>query len=276
MKWVIIALVMLFLAPKTHGDLSQSQKVTLLEEAQSAYDRGVDLTSIDRTRSRAAFTTAVDRFSLVVASGVENGQLYYDLGNAYVQAGSLGAAIASYRRAQRLLPGDGRIEANLRYARSEVKPQIPPHTAGALMEVVLFWHTGLSMSAKAIWLAAAWLTLWLLVLAHRFASIPGLWWAVTAAGIVTVGMGGSLAIEVSASQGTSSGVVVSDGVIVRKGNGASYAPQFQEPINQGLEFEVLDQRPDWLLIELPDGTSGWIPTIDTELLTVGSNSGTTV
>lgn len=270
------AMLTLLVAISASGDLSESQQRALLAEAQAAYDRGVQLKSIDRAKSRAAFETAIDRFDLVVDSGVRNGRLYYDLANAHVQAGSLGDGIAAYRRAQRLMPGDGRIESNLRYARSQVKPQIPPHSASALMETVLFWHAGLSISAKAIWLAASWMVLWSIVLVHRFTPVPGVFWMVVAAGLVALGMGGSLAIDVAASQGTSSGVVVSDGVIVRKGNGAAYAPQFEEPINQGLEFEVLEQRPEWLLIELPDGQSGWIPSIDAELLTISGDGRATV
>ena len=43
---------------------------------------------------------------------VVNGALLYNLGNARLQAGDVGKAIVSYRRAERLIPGDERLELN--------------------------------------------------------------------------------------------------------------------------------------------------------------------
>jgi hypothetical protein len=55
-------------------------------------------------------------------------------------------------------------------------------------------------------------------------------------------------------------------VVVRKGNAQSYSPQFEEPVNQGLEFRVLEAHPNWLHIELFNGQSGWIPRSDAEII----------
>ena len=51
-----------------------------------------------------------------------------------------------------------------------------------------------------------------------------------------------------------------------KATTTSYSPQFEEPVNQGLEFRVLEERPDWLHIELHNGESGWIPRSDAEVI----------
>jgi hypothetical protein len=50
-----------------------------------------------------------------------------------------------------------------------------------------------------------------------------------------------------------------DGVIVRKGDAASYQPTFDEPINRGVEFRILESRPVWLHVEFRNGQDGWIP-----------------
>ena len=55
-------------------------------------------------------------------------------------------------------------------------------------------------------------------------------------------------------------------VIVRKGNGESYAPQFPQPLHAGTEFEVLEERGPWLAIQLDNGTSGWIRRESASLL----------
>jgi len=61
-------------------------------------------------------------------------------------------------------------------------------------------------------------------------------------------------------------VVLVDDVIARKGNGEGFEPQFEEPLHQGVEFEVLDRRPGWFQVELADGQRGWIRTDQAALI----------
>ena len=62
------------------------------------------------------------------------------------------------------------------------------------------------------------------------------------------------------------GVIVAAEVVVRKGNGESYAPQFPQPLHAGTEFAVLEERGPWLAIQLDNGTSGWIRRESASLL----------
>ena len=54
------------------------------------------------------------------------------------------------------------------------------------------------------------------------------------------------------------GVLVADGVEVRKGNGESYALQLSQPLHRGTEFLVQEERGAWLALQLDNGVSGWI------------------
>ena len=71
-------------------------------------------------------------------------------------------------------------------------------------------------------------------------------------------LGATVVSDITAAQLWPQGVTTSDGVMVRKGNGDGFDPQFAEPLSQGVEFRVLQRRPGWLLIRLGDGKSGWI------------------
>jgi SH3-like domain-containing protein len=53
-------------------------------------------------------------------------------------------------------------------------------------------------------------------------------------------------------------VLVDNGVTLRKGNGDGFEPAFVETLGPGVESTVIETRPGWLRIELPDGRSGWI------------------
>jgi len=62
------------------------------------------------------------------------------------------------------------------------------------------------------------------------------------------------------------GVITADDVTVRKGNGEGFEPQFEQPLHQGVEFSVIEQRKDWIHIRLPDNNSGWIRLNKVELI----------
>ena len=67
-----------------------------------------------------------------------------------------------------------------------------------------------------------------------------------------------MAVEMRERGSIREGVAVQNDIVVRKGNGEGYDPQFKESLYEGVEFIVIDERPGWYKIELPDGNSGWI------------------
>ena len=69
----------------------------------------------------------IQKYQTLVDSGVQNSQLYFNLGNAYVQSDSVGRAIANYQRAAKLRPLDFKISRNLDFALSAVgkQPDLP-------------------------------------------------------------------------------------------------------------------------------------------------------
>ena len=83
-------------------ELGESQKMTLLDEANEEYQRGLKSKENDAAEARSAFATAAQKYQLLADSGVHNAGLYFNLGNAYLQSDSLGRAIANYERSRKL------------------------------------------------------------------------------------------------------------------------------------------------------------------------------
>ncbi len=54
-------------------------------------------------------------------------------------------------------------------------------------------------------------------------------------------------------------VIREDNVVLRKGNGWSYPPRYESPLNRGVEAQLLFAKGDWLQIRLSGGEVGWIP-----------------
>jgi tetratricopeptide (TPR) repeat protein len=247
-------------------NLTLQQRVVLLDEAQRAFDRGVELRQASPAEAASSFRQAADKFQLIVDSGLRNGRLYYNLANACLESGRLGRAIANYRRAARLLPGDGRVEHNLNYARSLRRDQIEAAGQQAFLHTLFFWHYGTSPRLRYVPAVALYVLFWLLMIARTFVRRWRWRYVLVPVLVVWVVLGCSVAVEAYQRSTSLAGVLVADEVVVRKGNGEGFEPQFKQALHEGLEFAVLERRHDWLLIELPDGKTGWVRADQAELI----------
>lgn len=247
-------------------DLSADQREAVLREAMLEADRGASVRLASSQQAQEAFANAAAKFQLLVDSGVRNGRLYYNLANAYLESGRVGQAILNYRRAEELLPGDGRIEHNLRFARSLCRTQIEKEASRAFVDTLLFWHHGSSLLSRFRIAIVVNLVLWLLVLCAVL--LPRYRWRYAIVPVVLVWLAIGFSVVADAKQaGTRlDGVLTADEVMVRKGNGERFAPQFEQMLYQGVEFRLLEEHLDWWHIELPDGKNGWIKADQAELI----------
>ena len=243
----------------------QDTVATELQAAQTAYDQGVESARTDPAAAQKYFAQAANGFDKVVKSGVTNGKLLYNLGNAQVQAKQIGSGIGSYLQAQRIMPGDSQLQSNLAHARTLVKDRFDSG-GGILMEDVSDWWHLISFNSRLTLAGIFWIAAWSIAafLLHQPAAarhetarvlVRRTAWGLAICGVI---LGATVVSDITAAQLWPQGVTTSDGVMVRKGNGDGFDPQFAEPLSQGVEFRVLQRRPGWLLIRLGDGKSGWI------------------
>ncbi len=81
---VLAVLTAAFGSNPVHAGLSGGQRQQILDEARQAYDGGVAALRTDPVRADELFADSARRFKQLVADGVVNGQLQYNLGNAYL------------------------------------------------------------------------------------------------------------------------------------------------------------------------------------------------
>lgn len=256
--WMALFVLLCSIAAALGGELTPQQRRDVLLEAQQHYDRGIAVLAADPAQAKSIFRTAAERFQLVADSGVINGQLYYNLANAYLEAGDLGRAILNYRKAQRLMPGDARLQANLKYARSLCRSQIAPSGERALVQALLGWHEHTSLRARFAVFITCYVAFWIVLLWRLFRPGGALLAAALILGLAALISGASTTSDVFGWGHRPAGVILSDEVTLRKGNGAGFEPQIEQPLHAGVEFDVLEERGDWLNIQLPNGISGWI------------------
>jgi hypothetical protein len=207
----------------------------------------------------------------LVDDGVVNGPLLYDLGNAWVRAGDLGQGIAAYLRAQQFIPTDPRLAENLAHARSLVSPQFVPDDAEALLGRLTGWHEGWSVGTRLLLFGIGWTGLWMVLILRQFVGPKIPWWVGGVASLAALIFGVSVAITIFGGGGPL-GVLIRDDVMVRKGNAETYTPQFEAPINGGVEFRILESQPIWLHVEFPNGDDGWIPRDAAEFVVLPNSS----
>jgi tetratricopeptide (TPR) repeat protein len=208
------------------------------------------------TKDADGFLQAAALYEQVLARGGENGAVLHALGNAWFKAGRKGAAIASWRRALVHRPRDPFLRANLAHALGHD----PEEGETSLLRTLLFWQDDLSYGEKARVLSvgvllacAAFALARLSRRARRFAGPACGVFAVVAALAAA-----SFAMEVRDREFRVRGVVNAPEVVARKGNAESFEPAFNEPLSEGAEVEVLEQRGEWLRVSAGGGLEGWV------------------
>ncbi|MCH7883857.1 MAG: tetratricopeptide repeat protein [Planctomycetes bacterium] len=240
-------------------------------QALNQFDQAQEIQSQQPDRARQLLLSAAQRFKSLVAAGITNGRLEYNLGNCYLQARDPGRAILHYRRALRLIPRDPLLTDNLHEARSRCLTQIRSARSKAFLRSVFFWHYQTSM-AERTWVAwVGYVAFWLLLAMRSLWPRRVLFIMATVAGALALVMAGSVAVTQGSQRNTPAGVVTALDVIVYKGPGSGYQRQFEQPLQPGVEFIVRERRGSWWRAELPDGQLGWIAASDAELVTPDSS-----
>ena len=273
-RFILIACIAAALAPVARADepAGEMNRRAVLRKALADFETAVATGRHNTDEAQALYHSALAGFESLVRDGVRNGRLYYNLANAHLRLGDVGGAIVNYKRALEYMPGDAQIQKNLEFARKLCEVRFRKPATSALVETLLFWHFETSTAARSRFALAAYCLFWLLAIGGMFLPrrIPAMTWLTVTVAAVTIAVGASAVWDLRPTAHRE-GVLVSDDVVVRKGNGAYYDPQFEKSLPPGVEFELLEVRKDvdgedWFRIRLSDGKDGWIPAHQAELV----------
>jgi len=240
--------------------LNEAARKEIFREANALFRQANEQSAKDPQAAGQTYEKAILRFErLTREGGVENGMLYYNIGNAYFRTRDIGRAIVNYRRAQSLMPYDANVVQNLQFARSRRVDDIEIQAKRKVAEALFFWHHDLTPRTKAALFGWAVVIAWGAAAVRLFRPRPSLnWIAGTGAGLAIL-MVSSLAIDARAAATIREGVIVASEVIARKGDSETYEPSFKEPLHAGTEFRIREARAGWLQAELGDGRTCWLP-----------------
>jgi tetratricopeptide (TPR) repeat protein len=229
-----------------------------LEQANRAFEQA--LTSKQPQAAQGYYQQAIEAYEQLLAAGHENAKLHYNLGNAYFLRQDLGRAIAHYRRGLRFEPGNERLRANLRYARSQRRDHLEPtpDPTQALVTRVLFWLDDMALRTQITVALTGFVLFWICAALLLFRRSAMLRWLLAGTACLFLLFAASTTVVHLRHTQERHGVIVASTAPVRKGNGESYALQFPQPLHSGAEFRILEERGSWLHIRLPNGADGWV------------------
>jgi tetratricopeptide (TPR) repeat protein len=241
--------------------LNAQQQETLLAEANDAYKAALDKAGRDAAEAKQGFADAAGKYQMLVDGGVTNSRLYFNLGNAYLEGGDAGKAIANYLRCLRIDPTMRVAQTNLALARSHVETKGEAKDAGSqnvstakYLAIGNKWLNGrVSPHAVFVVMVVSWALLWMAV-ALRLCGVHLPWkMAATFASIVFAIAGASTFISTMAAERKVAVVVAAPAAT---GAGADSSAK----VKTGDVVEIVQKRGDSTRIRTEDGATAWLPS----------------
>jgi tetratricopeptide (TPR) repeat protein len=218
----------------------------LFEAGNNAYEEG-------------RYEEAASAYEKILAYGVRDPRVHYNLGNAYFKLGKLGGAILHYERALRLDPSDHEARDNLDFARSLIRDRVTEPQMPYPVQAV----RGILDPLSTDRLALVFLLVYLLTGALA-GAIPLcrqrlrrriLAYSAVVTGLCVAATGSCLAYKVS--EATAAHAIVTEArVDVLSGPAEDNTILFT--VHEGTRLEVRNRLDGWYQVSLPNALSGWV------------------
>ena len=188
--------------------------------------------------------------------GLTSGHLYYNLGNTYIRLGKIGPAILNYIRAQKLIPRDENLQANLNFAIQQTRDKITPPPPDTLA-TLFFWINDLSMNENINLAFAINLAFWLALTAWFYFRTDFLRLARNSTFFLLLLAFIAIGVKLNLESNSKTGVVLAKTVSVKSGLDASNITLFE--LHEGALVNITDERQGWIEVQLDSKQKGWIP-----------------
>ena len=226
------------------SNISRDEAVKLFTDANEKYLQAAkNIAAKNNQEAELKLKEAASQYETILTHGFEHGQIYYNLGNTYYRKGELGRAILNYRKAQRLIPRNADLHANLRLAKNSTEDKELPNEIPVVIRRMFFWFFLLSVNelivvAVSLYVVFMTLVFFLIILKYGWLKRFTIGFAVGVfIAVVSVG------IKIYREQGVNHGVITTTKCQVRYGPGEEYEPKFE--IHDGAECLIEGEKDDW-------------------------------
>jgi tetratricopeptide (TPR) repeat protein len=194
-------------------------------------------------------------FSKIVASGIKNGALYYNLANAHMKNKDLGHAILWYERAATLIPDDPDLRFNLDYAASLVK-DAPGDATPEILQILFFWKYALGDDMVRSIAIGLNLIFWSMLILYRVLNRR----LINPATLTILGLALTFALTTAGNYAASArlrhGIVLAEAVSVRSGLSENATELFV--LHTGTRVRIEQSQPQGYRIRFSKDKIGWM------------------
>ena len=206
------------------------------------------------------YDEAAKGFEAVLAQGIDDPRVHYNLANAYFKLGKVGPAILQYERTLRLDPSDDEARDNLVLARGLLRDKVTEpemqYPVRVLKETLDTVPAGVIAAAFLVFWIAAWGVAGFVPVTASWVRRRLLGYGALALGLVALTFGAALLYQTRQTT-AGIGIVMADRVDVRSGPGEENTVLFT--VHEGTRMELRHSLEAWTQVSLPNGLSGWIP-----------------
>lgn len=253
-------------------EITRNASIDTFFKANEEYNAAQKAMSAKKEEALEKFKLASQLYEKLIESEFINGQIYYNLGNAYYRQGLSGKAVSCYRRAEKLLPRNADIKANIKLLKSDFRDKDSMRQVPEIIKVLCFWYFFLNLNeitAITVYVYFALIASIISVIFLRFQWLKKLSIIFASCLFVLVV---SLGLKAYGQYSVERGVLIADECKIRYGPGEEYEPKFE--IHEGAEIKIEDERNEWykvyVYVEVEDvrddeekkdseSNKGWIP-----------------
>lgn len=241
------------------SEISEIGPATAWDEAEALFQQAAQAES-GSVAAVALYSNAALKFESVAKEHYRPGRAWYNAGNAWFEAGELGRSIAAYLHARIYRPFDNKVSGSLQAARALRVERIKSDDGNR----VTHWPLR--------WVKAAFVTLFLLLALSVLLQLRyrERWSLILLSVISLLVLGCFVLLLYSKTNQGKQGVLIAQEILARKGPGYHYTNAFNEPLHNGLEFDLIEVRDEWCLVSLKDGRECWIPERLVSMIDTGS------
>ncbi len=248
-SWITAAVGLLLMLALITGTMA-SENARIFMDGTAAYAKG-------------DWPAAIEAFEQLAAKGIENGRLFYNLGNAYLKNGDLGHALLWYERALKVIPHDPDLNFNYDYALTLTKDERGEQTS-PILRILFFWKYQLSPDSirwiALILNAVLWMSLAVLAARNKHLLRPSIILAAAATVIFTA----TAIFNFAEAAHIHHAIILPDEVPVRSGFADSATQLFV--LHAGTRVRVERTSETHLLIRYTDDKIGWVKREDAGII----------
>lgn len=239
------------------ADDNKNKILKLRDEAELLFNQGIE--TKNHESANAFFSAAKDKYNEISEiQKFSNGYIFYNIANCYFMMKQYGVALLYYRKAEKLIPNDKNLKSNIIVTIKKLDDTIAKPQINKVLEIIFFWHYSYSLSSRIIIFISSVSLFFFILTLQIFKPLHFFNWIKTIFLIVSICVAGSIAYQYYLDNHDIRGVITADSVTARKGNSESYEPSFNQPLNEGVEFRLIQTKGEWYNIKLDNGAECWI------------------